>query len=75
MGKLPPEDELEPTHTLGGEPTDEDAPMPELEDYDSDGEPLEDSQDVEIEDDDAPEGDETEADQTDFERADGEEVE
>ncbi|GAA4916052.1 hypothetical protein [Nesterenkonia rhizosphaerae] len=38
MAKLPPEDQLEPTHTLGGDPTDEDIPAPELEDYDADAE-------------------------------------
>ena len=38
MPKLPPEDQLAPSHELGGEPTDEDAPAPELEDYDTDPE-------------------------------------
>lgn len=37
--KLPPEDELAPSHDLGGEPTDEDVEAPDLEDYDSDPEP------------------------------------
>ena len=37
MGKkLPPEDQLAPSHELGGEPTDEDVDMPELDDYDTD---------------------------------------
>lgn len=48
MPKLPPEDQLAPSHTLGGEPTDEDVPAPELEDYDSDPEP--DLGEVELED-------------------------
>ena len=39
MPKLPPEEELAPTHDLGGEPTDEDVPAPDLEDYDTDPEP------------------------------------
>lgn len=39
MPKLPPEDQLAPSHDLGGEPTDEDVPTPELDDYDQDAEP------------------------------------
>ncbi|GAA1812242.1 hypothetical protein [Nesterenkonia flava] len=39
MPKLPPEDELAPTHELGGDPTDEDVPTPDLDDYDTDPEP------------------------------------
>ena len=39
MPKLPPENQLAPSHDLGGEPTDEDVPTPELDDYDSDPEP------------------------------------
>lgn len=32
MPKLPPKDQLAPSHELGGAPTDEDVPTPELDD-------------------------------------------
>ncbi|WP_300345515.1 hypothetical protein [Nesterenkonia sp.] len=48
MPKLPPEDQLAPAHDLGGEPTEEDLPAPDLDDYDTDPTPGQDH-DIDIE--------------------------
>lgn len=48
MPKLPPEDQLAPSHDLGGAPTDDDVPTPELEDFNRDAE-ADDDEPVELE--------------------------
>ena len=47
--KLPPEEELAPSHELGGEPTDDDVDAPELDDYDTEPE-YDDGDAVELDD-------------------------